>query len=231
MTPPSLLLGIAAIPAVCWPATARVSMRLDALLEGGDARALFRGGYDAPRLRDLPYFLMTGGAVACLAVVTEKTAAQLICVDIFLSLLAIAALIDRDEAILPNFVLAPLFLLAVGIQLLGVGMIDWPWAIFGAAVGLVMGSGIRAILSRGKRRQVDQDVETLGWGDIKMFVVIGAWVGPVWLYEVITTAFFTVAGITLISRWIGIGSDCSMVPFGPYILFSSCAVTAIGGLP
>ena len=119
--------------------------------------------------------------------------------------------IDIEEQLLPDAILAPLFCLSFAYHVLYAG------GTFDAALGAVMGYGVLWLIR--VSYQYYRGTEGLGYGDVKLAAAIGAWVGmeaiPVVLFIAFAAGVMAMLPLALLGR-IGKGAP---IPFGPFLAF------------
>ena len=139
---------------------------------------------------------------------------------LFLSTLLAIALIDWEHQIIPDE-------LSLGVMVLGVVLSATvlPTGIWRALLGAVAGAGFiqaAAVLYRKTR-----GVEGMGFGDVKMAGMIGAFLGPVAVLLTIFLASFlgSLFGVVLMVRG---GTRQSMVAFGTFLAAAAVIVLFFG---
>jgi len=129
--------------------------------------------------------------------------------------------IDIDKMLLPDSIVLPLLWLGILLNLNGM-FTDLPSAVIGAALGyLSLWSiywGFKLLTGK----------EGMGYGDFKLFALIGAWFG--WEYLPMTILLSSVAGAIIGISILAIkGQDKNIpIPFGPYLAIAAW-VTLIWG--
>ncbi len=137
------------------------------------------------------------------------------------SILIVLAWIDMQIMMVP---LSLLFAALVIITLeLVTGVLNWETALWGGMTGTAVPVLMMGLTYLFTKRQ------GLGWGDVQLGFILGAWLGPV---RLLLTLFFA-AGLGLIV-WIGIsifrGFDSNRpLPFTPYLVFGALIVFFAGG--
>ena len=128
------------------------------------------------------------------------------------STLCAIAIVDLFTMQIPLlFILDSLFVLLVSILL---GYITWSSALWGIFVGAVIPAAIMTLTSLVTKRQ------GMGYGDIQLGIILGAWLGPVRM----AVTLFSASLLSLIT-WIVIsifkGFDTKRaLPFAPFLSFS-----------
>lgn len=146
----------------------------------------------------------------------------------FLAILAAGALIDVRHQILPD----PLTIYAVPMGILGAVVLDWMgyhgfphvgWrqAVLGAGLGGLFLGGISVAAEAIFRR------EALGWGDVKLMMLIGAFLGA------LPGAFITLLLGSLLGSVIGLAHLVvtrrrAYIPMGPFLAIAATAYALYG---
>src|SRR5579871_4556302 len=121
------------------------------------------------------------------------------------------AIIDIEEQLLPNIVLAPLFGLGLAFQdLYGSGLAS-------AALGAGAGYGALWLIREGYRLYAG--VEGMGYGDVKFAGVLGAWLGAGALPLMFAIAFASGVAFSLPLILTGRIGRRAAIPFGPFLAF------------
>lgn len=135
---------------------------------------------------------------------------------LFLAGLMALTIIDIEEQLLPDALLAPLFCLGIAFHsLYGGGIAD---ALLGAAAGY----GVLWLIRESYRLYAG--VEGMGYGDVKFASVIGAWLGAAAIPAVFAIAFTGGVALMLPFALSGRIATRMAIPFGPFLAFGgSCA--------
>lgn len=128
----------------------------------------------------------------------------------FLCALIVVSVIDLDHQIIPNVISLPGILVGFGAALL-VGQPSWRASL----AGLLLGGGLLWLVSESYYRVTGR--EGMGFGDVKLLAMIGAFLGwqaiPVTLLLASLTGTFIGVGF-MVAR----GSDArTPIPFGPFL--------------
>lgn len=125
---------------------------------------------------------------------------------VFLSFLLILFVIDLERMLLPDRVTLPGIGAGVALAVAGIGYVPWTSAVIGAAVGYAVLWIVR-FASKG----------AMGGGDVKMFAMIGAFLGPA---DALRALFWA----SLIGTLVGVGLMIARrhqrgqpLPFGPFL--------------
>lgn len=139
---------------------------------------------------------------------------------LFSSVLIALAWIDMKTMMIP------LSLILTGVVFILAGMIagilDWQFVLLGALAGVLIPLGMMGITYLMTRRQ------GMGWGDIQLGFILGAWLGP---WFMIMTLFM--AAFMGVLAWVGIsiinGFDRHRpLPFAPYLVISAVTMLFLG---
>lgn len=135
------------------------------------------------------------------------------------TLLALAA-IDWDTTLLPDDLTLPLLwagLIASALNWTGTSLPD---AVWGAAAGYLSLWCVHHVFLRltGK--------EGMGYGDLKLFAALGAWLGWQALIPVILLASITGASVGITMKFTGTLREGGYVPFGPFLALGGLAAMA-----
>jgi leader peptidase (prepilin peptidase)/N-methyltransferase len=125
-------------------------------------------------------------------------------------------IIDIEEQLLPDIVLAPLFCLGIAFQgLYGSGIAD-------AALGAGAAYGALWLIRESYR--LYSGVEGMGYGDVKFAGVLGAWLSAGALPMMFAIAFASGVAVTLPLMLTGrIGRQVA-IPFGPFLAFGGACL-------
>jgi leader peptidase (prepilin peptidase)/N-methyltransferase len=160
---------------------------------------------------------------------------------VFVSLIVPLVFIDLHHKILPNAVTYPGFPLMVLLRLLTpdseivrsklwaaglVGSPDWAVALTGSALGAAVGGGSLWLIREAYFRL--RNVEGMGLGDVKMMLMVGAYLGwPLTLLTIfIASLLGSVIGIMVI--WLKGGTMKMEIPFGVFLGPSSIIALFFG---
>jgi leader peptidase (prepilin peptidase) / N-methyltransferase len=135
---------------------------------------------------------------------------------IFIAGLVALSVIDIEEQLLPDAVLAPLFCLGLAFHLVyGGGMTN-------AALGAAAGYAVLWLIRESYRLYAG--TEGMGYGDVKLAATIGIWVGIEAIPAVLFIAFAGGVALTLPLALLGRVGKGAPVPFGPFLAFGGlCA--------
>ena len=138
----------------------------------------------------------------------------------FTSVLITLAWIDLKTMMIP----LSLIMSGVAFILLSIisGILEWQFVIWGALAGVFIPLMMMGMTFLMTRRQ------GMGWGDIQLGLILGAWLGP---WSMMLTLFF--AALLGIIAWIGIslknGFDRNRpLPFAPYLVISAMVMLFMG---
>lgn len=166
---------------------------------------------------------LLGAAIAVYAAAMFGPTGQAVLVALFgMGVLALV-MIDLEEQLLPDVIVAPLLLLGLVYQAAyGAGLVD---GLLGAALGFAALWAIRA----GWKLYSGQ--EGMGLGDVKLAAMLGAWTGLAAIPAALFIAFATgaVVSITLIAA--KRMTRQTPAPFGPFLAAGALAVLAVPQLP
>ena len=135
---------------------------------------------------------------------------------VFLSFLLILTVVDLERMLLPDRLTLPGIAAGIALAAAGAGYVPLAGALSGAAVGYAVAWLIR-FLSRGG----------MGGGDVKMFAMIGAFLGPVaalWAFFCACLAGTVVGGGLMLARRHERGRP---LPFGPFLALGAVAAIVI----
>lgn len=142
---------------------------------------------------------------------------------VFVFALLVLLVIDLRQRILPNAITLPGIVVGFGFSLLGPP--DMPgWR--DSVIGLVAGGGFLYLLAEGW--WLVRHEEAMGFGDIKMLAMIGAFLG--WKLMIFTLVFASLlgAGVGLAVIAAGKGDRKSQLPFGTFLALAALAACVIG---
>lgn len=130
----------------------------------------------------------------------------------FLAGLIALTVIDIEEQLLPDVVLAPLFFLGLMFQALyGSGILT-------AALGAAAGYGALWLIRESYRLYAG--IEGMGYGDVKFAGVLGAWLGLSALPVMFMIAFASGVAVSLPLLLTGRAGKQTALPFGPFLAFA-----------
>lgn len=149
---------------------------------------------------------------------------QLLCLLGMTIALTASCVIDLQQKILPDYLTLIVFL--IGLVLLAfepIRIAGWQDAFYGFLAGLLGSWGFREIVFRIK------NVEAMGLGDVKLFAVIGVWVGM----EGVVSAALLGSVLTILAVGVKFlltrkGSLKDEIPFGPGICAGFLITVLIG---
>ncbi len=150
------------------------------------------------------------GALAVLALATFGPTPRALVAFVFTAALLLVTAIDLDHLFIPDEVSLPGILVGLGAALLpdGIGLAD-------AVLGVVLGGGILWAIAWGYERLTH--VEGMGFGDVKLLAMIGAFLGwqAIPAVLVIASVSGTLVGLgTMIARSPGRASRRVVARFG-----------------
>jgi len=135
---------------------------------------------------------------------------------ILLAGLVTLTIIDINEQLLPDVVLAPLFVLGIIFQsLYGSGLTH-------AALGAAAAYGALWLIRESYRLYAG--VEGMGYGDVKFAGVLGAWLGASALPMLFAIAFASGVAVTLPLLLTGRIGKQAAIPFGPFLAFAGACL-------
>lgn len=163
--------------------------------------------------------LLTAG-VALLCWFVFGSAGAAVGYFIFLAALLAIAWIDWEHMIIPDE-------LSIGVAVLGLVLAATvlPLGLKSAILGALVGAGFIQLVAVAYRRL--RGAEGMGFGDVKMAGMIGAFLGPVQVLLTIFVASFlgSLFGVVLLSRG---GTRRSMVAFGTFLAASAALCLFFG---
>jgi leader peptidase (prepilin peptidase)/N-methyltransferase len=124
--------------------------------------------------------------------------------------------IDIEQQLLPDIVLAPLFGLGLAFQYLYGG------GVASAALGAGLGYGALWLVRESYRLYAG--VEGMGYGDVKFAGVLGAWLGAGALPMMFAIAFASGVAVTLPLLIAGRIGRQVVIPFGPFLAFAGACL-------
>jgi leader peptidase (prepilin peptidase)/N-methyltransferase len=139
----------------------------------------------------------------------------------FLAAIIIAGLmalciIDIQEQLLPDALVAPLFCLGLAFHAVyGSGFGD-------AALGAAAGYGVLWLIREAYRLYAG--IEGMGYGDIKLAAALGAWLGLAAMPAMLFIAFAGGVALMLPMALCGRVEERAPVPFGPFLAFGGLCV-------
>lgn len=152
---------------------------------------------------------LTGVAALATFVVYGPTLQALI-LFAFLCALIVVSMIDLDHQIIPNVISVPGILVGFAAALL-VGQPSWRASL----AGLLLGGGLLWGVSEGYYRLTGR--EGMGFGDVKLLAMIGAFLG--WQAIPVTLLLASLTGTVIgVGVMLARGSDSrTPIPFGPFL--------------
>jgi len=166
---------------------------------------------------------LAGAAIAITAAAAFGPTGQAVLIALFgMGLLALI-LIDLEEQLLPDVIVAPLLALGLLWQALyGAGLVD---GLLGAAAAFAVLWAIRAAY------KLYAGVEGMGFGDLKFAAMLGAWTGLAAIPAALFIAFAAGAVVSLTLMVLGKMRRDTPAPFGPFLAAGALAVLAVPALP
>lgn len=155
-----------------------------------------------------------GGMLAAATLIYAFNQQELLLGLLFAALLILVAVLDCRYLLIYDRLLV--YLLLLGVLPLLCGRITWQDACEGAVLGGSLLLGLRTVSDRG-----------MGWGDIKLAMVLGWWLGTTGICITLYMAFMSggVYGLYLLLRQ---KFDRSMmVPFGPFLALGAIVSFAL----
>jgi leader peptidase (prepilin peptidase)/N-methyltransferase len=143
---------------------------------------------------------------------------------VFLSLVFIAIFfIDLDHTIIPDFLTLPGIMIGIGVGFMPGAFVNW----IEALIGLAVGGGVFYIV--GTLGQVVFKKEAMGFGDVKLAAMMGAFLGWQNLLFILILASFlgSVVGLTILFLS-GDKRNSTYVPFGPFLVAAALAAIYFG---
>ena len=165
--------------------------------------------------------ILTAFVFAC-CLATLGLTAKAFLAAIFLAGLVALSIIDIEEQLLPDIVLAPLFCL--GLAFHGV----YGSGVLGATLGA--GGGYAALWLIREGYRLYAGIEGMGFGDVKFAGVLGAWLGINALPAMFAIAFASGVAITLPLLLRSHAGRHVAVPFGPFLAFSGACLFVMPNL-
>jgi leader peptidase (prepilin peptidase)/N-methyltransferase len=136
--------------------------------------------------------------------------------------LAALCIIDMEEQLLPDALLAPLFCMGLSFHALySGGLAD---AVMGAAAGY----GVLWLIRQAYRLYAG--IEGMGGGDLKLAAALGAWLGLAAMPAMLFIAFAAGVALTLPMALSGRVEGRTPVPFGPFLVLGGLCVFVLPGL-
>ncbi|MBG0777806.1 MAG: prepilin peptidase [Desulfovibrionaceae bacterium] len=162
------------------------------------------------------------GAWACALAITHGASAAFLVHMTIGGILIVAAFIDLDSYILPDRLTLGGAILAFcgSVLLLGLPLQE-------SLIGAAAGAGLFLLLQRGYR--LARGVEGLGTGDIKLMLLLGAWLGwPALPFVILVGALGgIVGGLFAMRSQPGKGLQAA-VPFGPFLALGGMLYILVG---
>jgi leader peptidase (prepilin peptidase)/N-methyltransferase len=141
-------------------------------------------------------------------------------VAVFSSILIALAWIDIQIMMIPlSLIISGLILIIVGIM---VGIFNWQTVFWGGLTGVLFPLAMMGLTYLFTKRQ------GMGWGDVQLGFILGAWLGP--LRMMLTLFIAATLGLLV---WVGIslfkGFDKDRpLPFAPYLVIGAVAMMFLG---
>ena len=186
------------------------------------------------------------GALAVAAIARFGLTPQAVVAFVFAAALVLVTFVDLDHLFIPDEVSLPGILVGLGVAALpgGIGVVD-------AGIGALLGGGILWAVAWGYERATD--VEGMGFGDVKLLAMIGAFLGwqAVPMVLVIASIVGSLAGVGAlltprglaalrrVARRLGMGAALvhlrraarrTAIPFGPFLALGALVVLFAPGL-
>jgi leader peptidase (prepilin peptidase)/N-methyltransferase len=142
---------------------------------------------------------------------------------VFAFALLVLFVIDLRQRILPNVITVPGVVVGFAFSLLGPS--DLPgWR--DSLIGLVAGGGVLYLLA--ESWWLVRHEEAMGFGDIKMLAMIGAFLG--WQLMILTLVFASLVGavVGLVMIAAGTGNRKSQLPFGTFLALAALLACVVG---
>jgi leader peptidase (prepilin peptidase)/N-methyltransferase len=167
--------------------------------------------------------LLTGLASLALAIRFGPSIAYLLALAFFCALILVS-FIDLQHQIIPDIISLPGILVGLGMSFTPWGLIPWTEAAIGAAVG---GGSLLAV-SWGYKLLTGKD--GMGFGDVKLLAMIGAWMG--WRELPFIILLSSLAGIVIGGAALLIARRGLRVriPFGPFLSLGAAILFFFGGV-
>ncbi len=164
--------------------------------------------------------LLTAVLTAAVIVLQGVTPWSLGLVLLLWGLIALA-FIDYDTTLLPDGITLPLLWLGLLLHaVLDPGFL--PQAIWGAALGYV------SLWSIYQTFKLLTGKEGMGYGDFKLFAVLGAWFGATALLPIILLSAIAGAGIGIALQFSGLTERGKPIPFGPFLATAGLIMLLLG---
>ena len=146
----------------------------------------------------------------CLA--TLGLTAKAFLAALFLAALIALTIIDIEEQLLPDIVLAPLFALGLAFQAI------YGSGIAAAATGAAAGYASLWLIREAYR--LYSGSEGMGYGDVKFAGALGAWLGISVMPALFAVAFVSGLAVSVPLLLIGRVGRQAAIPFGPFLAFA-----------
>lgn len=141
-------------------------------------------------------------------------------IALFSSILITLAWIDMQIMMIPlSLIVSGLILIIVGVM---VGVLNWQTALWGGLTGVLIPLAMMGLTYLFTKRQ------GMGWGDVQLGFILGAWLGPL---RMILTLFIAASLGLLV--WVGVslfkGFDKNRpLPFAPYLVIGAITMIFLG---
>ena len=182
----------------------RVAMRWDSRL------ALLGGSPAATKPRHYLLGQLAAPVVYAISAVSLGLVAELVPLLFFVSILLVIVQTDLAERIIPDRMV---LIGVVGLLLLRLWSQPLPY--WNYILAAVIGSGVLLVIGVVGERLLGK--ETMGGGDVKLYVVIGLMLGIQLTLLSLFVASVIGLLVTVLLRLAGRGAHGELVPFGPYI--------------
>jgi leader peptidase (prepilin peptidase) / N-methyltransferase len=169
-------------------------------------------------LRYLAVEVLAAVTFAACLLVFGLTAKAFLAAIIIAGLLALC-IIDIQEQLLPDALVAPLFCLGLAFHAwYGSGLAD-------AALGAGAGYGVLWLIREAYRLYAG--IEGMGYGDVKLAAALGAWLGLAAMPAMLFIAFASGVAVMLPVALCGRVEERAPVPFGPFLALGGVCVFAL----
>ena len=134
----------------------------------------------------------------------------------FASVLIALAWIDLKTMMIPlSLIVSGAFLIVLSIF---AGILEWQFVLWGALTGVLFPLAMMGLTYLMTRRQ------GMGWGDIQLGLILGAWLGPwIMMITLFLAALLGILGWIAISLFNGFDRNRPL-PFAPYLVTSTMAM-------
>lgn len=139
---------------------------------------------------------------------------------VFSSILIALAWIDLKTMMIPlSLIISGTIMISLSVI---IGILEWKFVLWGALAGVAIPLLMMGLTFLMTRRQ------GMGWGDIQLGLILGAWLGP---WDMMISLFF--AALLGIIAWLSIslkkGFDRNRpLPFAPYLVMSAVIMLFLG---